>query len=115
MHCRDVYLADFLKTNLSKIAVIFVKWRQKAGFCGLISCKITILTREKERAVVFCRIKTDGHKKVHLAVTFSKIWLDIHFVIRNRACVALSIGLVNVKETFFNRISCKIVPETSSK
>ena len=32
MHYRDVYLADFLKTNPSKIAVICVKWRQKAGF-----------------------------------------------------------------------------------
>ena len=50
MHYRDVYLADFLKTNLSKIAVICVKWRQKAGFWGLISCKIKILTKEKERA-----------------------------------------------------------------
>ena len=63
----------------------------------------------------FCRIKTVGHKKVHLAVTFSKIRLDIHFVIRNRPYVAVSSGLVNVKETFFKRISCKIVPETSSK
>ena len=84
---------------------------------------ITILTKEKEgatrkkeeeekkavvallvfimAAVVFCQIKTVGRKKVHLAVTFSKIRLDIHFVIRNRACVALSSGLVNVKETFF--------------
>ena len=98
---------------------------------------ITILTKEKERAtrkkeegekkavvallvfimaaVVFCQIKTVGHKKVHLAVTFSKIRLDIHFVIRNRPYVAVSSGLVNVKETFFKRISCKIVPETSSK
>ena len=84
---------------------------------------ITILTKEKERAtrkkeeeekkavvallvfimaaVVFCQIKTVGHEKVHLAVTFSKIRLDIHFVIGNCACVALSSGLVNVKETFF--------------
>ena len=52
-------------------------------------------------AVVFCQIKTVGHEKVHLAVTFSKIRLDIHFVIGNCACVALSSGLVNVKETFF--------------
>ena len=36
------------KTNLTKFAVIGVKRRQKAGFWGPISSKIT-LTKEKER------------------------------------------------------------------
>ena len=30
----SVYLADFLETNLTKGAVIWVKRRQKAGFWG---------------------------------------------------------------------------------
>ena len=37
-----------LKTNLTKFVVIGVKWRQKAGFSGPISSKIT-LTKQKER------------------------------------------------------------------
>ena len=37
-----------MKTNLTKFAVIGVKRRQKAGFWGPISSKIT-LTKEKER------------------------------------------------------------------
>ena len=37
-----------MKTNLTKFAVIGVKWRQKAGFSGPISTKIT-LTKQKER------------------------------------------------------------------
>ena len=41
-------LTDFLKTNLTKFAVIWVKRRWKAGFLGSISTKIT-LTKEKER------------------------------------------------------------------
>ena len=43
-----MYLADFLKTNLTKFAVIWVKRRQKAGFLAPISSKLT-LTREKNR------------------------------------------------------------------
>ena len=43
-----IYLANLLKTNLTKFAVIGVKWRQKAGFSGPISTKIT-LTKQKER------------------------------------------------------------------
>ena len=33
----NIILADFLKTNLTTFAVIWVKRRQKAGFLGLIS------------------------------------------------------------------------------
>ena len=43
-----LYLADFLKTNLTKFAVICLKRPQKAGFLGPISSKI-IVTKEKER------------------------------------------------------------------
>ena len=37
-----------MKTNITKFAVIWAKRRQKAGFLGVISSKIT-LTKEKER------------------------------------------------------------------
>ena len=43
-----VCLADFLKTNLEKFAVIWVRRSQKAGFLSLRSSKI-IVTKEKER------------------------------------------------------------------
>ena len=43
-----LYLADFLKTNLKKFAVICLKRPQKAGFLGPIRSKI-IVTKEKER------------------------------------------------------------------
>ena len=42
------HLADFMKTNLTEFAVIWVKRHQKASFLGPISSKIT-LTKEKER------------------------------------------------------------------
>ena len=41
-----IRLADFLKTNLTKFAVIWVKKRQKAGFLSPRSSKITV-TKEK--------------------------------------------------------------------
>ena len=43
-----ICLADFLKTSLTKFAVIWVKKRQKAGFLSPRSSKI-IVTKEKER------------------------------------------------------------------
>ena len=43
-----VCLANFLKTNLTKFAVIWVKRCQKAGFLSLRSSKITV-KKEKER------------------------------------------------------------------
>ena len=43
-----VYLANFLKTNLTKFAVIWVKKRQKACFISPRSSKI-IVTKEKEK------------------------------------------------------------------
>ena len=42
------YLSDFLKTNPTKFAVIWVKRRQKARFLNPRSFKITV-TKEKER------------------------------------------------------------------
>ena len=98
-----IYLADFLKTNLTKFAVIWVKRRQKAGFWGLISSKITLKERRKKKSeeeerrrrnkksngctlsflmatlkIVFGRKKSDNcwTQKVHLVVTFSNIRLD---------------------------------------
>ena len=44
----NMYQADFLKTNLTKYAVIWGKRRQKAGFLTPISSKLP-LTREKNR------------------------------------------------------------------
>ena len=46
--CMYVCLADFLKTNLTKFAVIWVKRHQKACFLSLRSSKITV-KKEKER------------------------------------------------------------------
>ena len=43
---NKIYLADFLKTNLTKFAVISSKRRQKAGFLNLRS---SMVTKEKER------------------------------------------------------------------
>ena len=45
---RQENLAEFLKTNFSKLVVSRVKRRQKASFLGSISFKITV-TKEKER------------------------------------------------------------------
>ena len=44
----DIYLADFLKTNLTKFAVVWAKKGQKAGFLSSRSSKIAV-TKEKER------------------------------------------------------------------
>lgn len=43
----QLYLNDFLKTNLTKYAVIIVKRRQNAGFLSPRSSKITVM---KEKA-----------------------------------------------------------------
>ena len=53
-----IYLADFLKTNLTKFAVIWVKRRQKAGFLTPRTSKITV-TKEKERR----KIKSEEKRK----------------------------------------------------
>ena len=45
----QLYLTDFLKTNLTKYAVIIVKRRQNAGFLSPRSSKITVM-KEKERS-----------------------------------------------------------------
>ena len=57
-----VYLADILTTNLTKITVIWVKVRHKAGFLGPIGSKITP-TKEKERRRERARKKKGGEAK----------------------------------------------------
>ena len=47
-YCLNIYLANFLKTNLTKFAVIWVRKRQKVHFLRPRSSKI-IVTKEKER------------------------------------------------------------------
>ena len=67
---KFVYLADFLKTNLAKFAVIWVKRRRKAGFLGEISSKLTLTKErkaEKERAG---RKKGGEEKKAIVALLF---------------------------------------------
>ena len=51
-----------MKTNITKFAVIWGKRRQKAGFLGVISSKIT-LTKEQERRTRKARRKKGGEKK----------------------------------------------------
>ena len=91
-----LYLADFLKTNLTTFAVISVKKRQKARFVSPRSPTI-VVTKEKEtrkkkseekkksNGLVFVIASLEivfGQKncwtqKVYLAMTLSKIRLDI--------------------------------------
>ena len=51
-----------MKTNITKFAVIWAKRRQKAGFLGVISSKIT-LTKEKKGEQERARRKKGGEKK----------------------------------------------------
>ena len=85
---RQENLAEFLKTNFSKLVVSRVKRRQKASFLGSINSKIT-LTKEKKRrkrntecnncTISFYNGYFVRRKKVHLAVTFSKTRLEDFF------------------------------------
>ena len=96
-----IHLADFLKTNLMKFAVISVKKPQKARFLSPTSAKI-IAAKEKERSKrkseekerrrrkksndcplsfynsFFGDKKLLDAKRSNLAITLSKIPLDIH-------------------------------------
>ena len=54
-----ICLADFLKANLTKFAVIWVKKRQKAGFLSARSSKI-IVTKKKERRKERARRREEG-------------------------------------------------------
>ena len=56
------YLSDFLKTNPTKFAVIWVKRRQKARFLNPRSFKITV-TKEKERRKRKSEEKEGGEEK----------------------------------------------------
>ena len=49
MRLLYLYLADFLKTNLTKFGVILVKKRQKGGFLSPITSKI-IITKKKQKS-----------------------------------------------------------------
>ena len=66
---------------------------------------------------IMATLKTLGHRKVHLAITFSNIQLDIHFCFsKSHMCSCLDrFGVRDVKETFLKRIRCKIFAERSSK
>ena len=66
---------------------------------------------------IMATLKTVGHRKVHLAITFSNIRQDIHFCFsKSHMCSCLErFDVRDVQETFFKRISCKIFAETSSK
>ena len=55
-------LDDFLKTNLAKFAVIWVKRRRKANFLGPINSQIK-LTMEKERKKERARRKKGEEEK----------------------------------------------------
>ena len=100
-----------------------LKGVKSQGFLGLDKLQIT-LTKEKEgrlrkskeeerrkrgKAIValllfiMVSLKTVGHRKVHLAITFSKIRLDIHFCFsKSPMCSCLErFGVRDVKETFF--------------
>ena len=59
---RIIYLVDFLKTNLTKFAVICVTKRQKAGFLSPRSSKI-IVTKKKERRKRKSEEKERGRRK----------------------------------------------------
>ena len=56
------YQTDFLKTNLTKFAVIWVKRRQKAHFLSPRSSKITV-AKEKERKERKSEEKKGGEEK----------------------------------------------------
>ena len=58
---------------------------------------------------IMATLKTVGHRKVHLAITFSNIWLDIHFCFsKSHMCSCLErFGVRDVKETFLKRIFVK--------
>ena len=83
--CNCIHLADFLKTNLTKFAVISVKERQKAGFLSPRSPKIILTKEKKKKAMVALLVfiiftleivfgqKNCSTQKVYLAITLSKI------------------------------------------
>ena len=78
----NIYLPDFLKTNLTKFAVIWVKRRQKAGFLTPRSSKITV-TKEKERRKRKSERRKGGEeKKAMLALlVFIVGTLEVHLAI----------------------------------
>ena len=87
-----VYLANFLKTNLTKFAVIWVKKRQKACFISPRSSKIIVTKEKKEKKKERGEAKEEKKKKtmvsllvfiittlkILLAIALSKIWLDTY-------------------------------------
>ena len=58
---------------------------------------------------IMATLKTLGHRKVHLAITFSNIQLDIHFCFsKSHMCSCLErFDVRDVKETFLKRIRIK--------
>ena len=78
----NIHLADFLKTNPRKLAVICVKKLQKARLLSLRSSKINV-TKEKERRKGRARRKKGGEQKKKAMVTllvFIRVSLEMaHF------------------------------------
>ena len=68
----NVYLTDFLKTNLTKFAVIWVKWRH-AGFLSLRSSNITV-TKEKEKRKRTSEEKERRRRKKKQWLHFGYCW-----------------------------------------
>ena len=118
--CTYTYRAIFLKTNLMKFAVIWVKRCQKAGFLGPISSKIA-LAKEKERRKRKSgeeerrrRGKNSGcteslsfyngyfencwTQKVRLVVMFSKTQPDTYVYVRiGRSCMKWYLPITDVQ------------------
>ena len=57
-----IYIANFLKTNLTKFVVIWVKRRQRLGFSSPRSSKVTV-TKEKERREEKAKRRKGGEEK----------------------------------------------------
>ena len=106
------YLANFLKTNLAKFAAIWVKNYQKAGFLRPIRSKITLAKGKDRRKSIyignsFWRTKNCLTEEVYLAVTFSKIQLDICKIYW--VCVARQF-LLSAKRNYFFRWYIPVQP-----
>ena len=93
-HCviSSIYLTDFLKTNLTKFSVVWVKKRQKASILSPRSSKI-IVTKKKERRKRKSEEKERRRRKkkamvallVFIIVTFSEKGPFADNVIKNAA------------------------------
>ena len=93
-----IYIANFLKTNLTKFVVIWVKRRQRLVFSSPRSSKVTV-TKEKERREKKKRREgKEGKKKampalpVFIKKTVSRKWSIWRYM--NHVTVCLSVHIV---------------------